>query len=258
MKYIENPKTKNSGIYCCIPQKEQCPLKCVDCFFNGKRSYLNIDEKGNYVEIIQNLPNMPDSDLCKNRVIRVNDGHDSFYLNEIQKIEIGEMYENFFFNTSIPKHFEKYGNNPVVLTVNPGEMTDISFHKLDPIPKNLMFVRFRVNTWNLELAHTCIQYYSRREVPIILTFMAYFQTNERNAQINLAGNEDYIYRKRTMNEYWAITTKAWERIMYELKWKDHNKWVYSCGFEGESGDTHCRFCGNCLREYYATKERLSL
>jgi phosphate starvation-inducible PhoH-like protein len=40
------------------------------------------------------------------------------------------------------------------------------------------------------------------------------------------------------------------------RYKD-NKWVHSCGkIEGELGDTHCRFCGNCLREYYATTERL--
>ena len=36
-----------------------------------------------------------------------------------------------------------------------------------------------------------------------------------------------------------------------------NKLVYSCGTEGGSGTTLCRFCGNCLREFYATKERMA-
>jgi len=37
----------------------------------------------------------------------------------------------------------------------------------------------------------------------------------------------------------------------------HNKLVSSCGkIEGEKGDTKCRFCGNCLREYFATMERI--
>jgi len=37
----------------------------------------------------------------------------------------------------------------------------------------------------------------------------------------------------------------------------YNKWVYSCGkIEGEKGTTACRHCGNCLREYFATCERI--
>ena len=40
MSYIENPKTKGSGIIACIPQKGLCPNKCEDCFFQSGRSYL--------------------------------------------------------------------------------------------------------------------------------------------------------------------------------------------------------------------------
>ena len=66
--------------------------------------------------------------------------------------------------------------------------------------------------------------------------------------------EHYIYRKRTLNSYYAITTAAWMAIMdrYRL-----NKFVSSCGkIEGELGKTGCRYCGNCLREYFATVERM--
>ena len=60
---------------------------------------------------------------------------------------------------------------PVVVTVNPSKMTDKSFHKLDPIPRNLMFVRFRINTWNTGLAARAIDYYTALKVPVILTLM---------------------------------------------------------------------------------------
>ena len=56
-----------------------------------------------------------------------------------------------FFNTSIPNNLAGYGR-PVVLTVNPGEMTDEDAHLVRPIPDNLMFVRFRTNTWNTKSA----------------------------------------------------------------------------------------------------------
>ena len=64
----------------------------------------------------------------------------------------------------------------------------------------------------------------------------------------------YIKRKRTLNEYFAITTDAWESVMARYK---YNRWVYSCGkVEGEKGGGGCRHCGNCLREFFATRERM--
>jgi hypothetical protein len=65
---------------------------------------------------------------------------------------------------------------------------------------------------------------------------------------------DYTLRERTINKYWAITTKAWRKVM---KRYEDNLLVYSCGkIEGEKGNSHCRYCGNCIREYFATMERL--
>ena len=64
----------------------------------------------------------------------------------------------------------------------------------------------------------------------------------------------YIYRKRTLNSYYAISTEAWREVM-ELY--ENNPLVYSCGkIEGELGTTSCSRCGNCLREYFNTKEKL--
>lgn len=240
--YKENPKTQGSGILCAIPQTGTCPNKCGDCFFQSKRSYLEPLE--------ENLPNMPDMIESIGKIIRVNDGNDSNVDRELV-IRSTRIYLEKFYNTAIPHRLEEF-NAPVVLTINPAKMTDIDFYKLDPIPKNLMFVRVRTNMWNIDsVVKPAVEYYSEREVPVVLTFMAYFNYPEK---ITKETANAYMFRKRTLNSYFAITTSAWEFIMEQFK---YNKWVYSCGkIEGEKGDTHCRYCGNCLREYYTTKERL--
>lgn len=237
--YKENPKTKGSGILTCIPQKGLCPNKCDDCFFQSGRSYLE--------PLLDNLPNMPTIEQASSRVIRVNDGNDSNVNRKLTQQMVGR-YPMRFYNTAIAKDLNLF-DAPVVLTINPGKLTDESWVAVEPIPKNLMFVRFRINTWNLVLADEAVGYYSAHEIPIVLTFMAYYKLSIPDMY-----QGDYIYRKRTLNSYWAITTKAWEDVMNH--WK-YNKWVYSCGkIEGELGVSGCRFCGNCIREYFATMEKL--
>jgi len=237
--YKENPKTKGSGIITAIPQRGICPNKCKDCFFQSGRSYLEpLDE---------HLPNMPSKAMAKGRLVRINDGNDSNHQQELV-IADTQNYPMKFYNTAIPKNLDIF-DAPVVLTVNPGKMTDVKTYLLDPIPKTLMFVRVRTNTWNLELVDKVVAHYSKKEIPIILTFMAYFV-----GQTPPGHEANYVFRKRTLNSYHAITTKAWGKIMARYK---YNKWVYSCGkIEGEKGTTSCRHCGNCLREYFATTERL--
>lgn len=239
MNYIENPKTKGSGVIACIPQKGVCPNKCEDCFFQSGRSYLE--------PLSENLPNIPDEFMARNRIVRMNDGNDSNVNRELVE-RIADRFQFSFFNTAIPKDLDKFGR-PVVLTINPGKMTDSTYYKLDSIPKNLMFVRIRTNTWNLDLVDNAADYYSLREVPVVLTFMAYFTT-----PIPDAHKSNYIYRKRTINDYWAITTDAWREVM---KRYEDNIWVYSCGkIEGEKGSTACARCGNCIREFFVTLERM--
>ena len=241
--YRDNPKVKGSGIITAIPQAGICPNKCDDCFFQSGRSYLEpLDE---------NLPNMPPIEATINRIVRVNDGNDSNVLRQVV-IDLMRPYQFKFYNTALAIDLDKF-DAPVVLTLNPGKMTDVNFHRLlqEEIPKNLMFVRFRTNTWNLDLADIAINNYSELEIPIVLTFMAYFDT-----PVKVGFEQDYIYRKRTLNSYFAITTEAWEWVMSRYKF---NKWVYSCGkIEGERGTSLCRFCGNCIREYFATIERMRL
>jgi hypothetical protein len=239
MTYIKNPKTNGSGILCCIPQKNRCTINCEDCFFQSGRSYLDPLDK--------NLPNIPDKNTADGFIIRINDGNDSN--NEIDTvIKETEKFKMKFYNTSIPR-FEKF-KDPVVLTVNPSGRTDTSPFLLEKKPINLMFVRIRTNMWNLEnVVDKAVEHYSKLEVPIVLTFLAYF-----NKAVPEQYKENYIFRKRTMNSYFAITTAAWEKVMSRYK---YNRWVYSCGkVEGEKGITGCRFCGNCHREFFVTLERI--
>jgi len=240
VSYIENPKTKGSGIISCIPQKGICPNKCEDCFFQSGRSYLEPLEK--------NLPNMPTVEQVGWRVVRVNDGNDSNFQWDLVVKETNKFPLKFY-NTAFPS-LESFLHAPVVLTINPGSMTDKVFYRVKPTPQNLMFVRFRTNTWNLDLLDDAVDFYSEMEVPIVLTFMAYFTQS-----IPGLHKQHYTFRKRTLNSYWAITTLTWETIMRKFK---YNKWVHSCGkIEGEKGTTACRHCGNCLREFFATMERMS-
>jgi len=241
--YIENPKTRGSGVYCAIPQKGTCPNNCSDCFFQSGRSYLE--------PLDQNLPNIPPPDLVENRVVRVNDGNDS-NVDRDTVLTAGSQYKMKFYNTAIPKNLSDF-DGPVVLTVNPGKMTNEDAHFVtDKNDLNhLMFVRFRTNMWNLHILEKVVAHYAVKEVPVVLTFMAYHDGSDIPCEFRTT---HYIERKRTTNTYWAITTDAWESVMARYK---RNVWVYSCGkIEGEQGKTGCRWCGNCLREYFATMERL--
>jgi len=234
--YKENPKTAGSGIACAIPQKGECPMHCEDCFFQSGRSYLE--------PLVENLPNMPAD--TEGRVVRVNDGNDSNVERELVLART-KYYRHKFYNTSIPKAFDE----PWVLTINPGNNTDKDFWALDPVPKSLMFVRFRANTWNVALAAEAVAHYTSRNVPVVLTFMAYFKFEGNVPKEHVTF---YVKRKRTANEYLAITTAGWRRVMQVFQ---DNPLVHSCGkIEGEKGKSGCKYCGNCLREYFATTERL--
>lgn len=238
--YRANPKTVGSGIVCCIPQTGRCQRECADCFFQSGRGYLDLDK---------DLPNMPDPATIKPwEVVRVNDGNDS-NIKRRHVMDMTEVYPRRFYNTAISFRLEDFVE-PVVMTVNPGAMTDVDFYTLgeSSIPANLMFVRVRTNKWNLDsVVIPAVQHYARLGVPIVLTFMAYHDHSAiPNDHLGY-----YCRRKRTTNEYWAITPWAAREVMEKFAWSDK---VYSCG-KIEGIETSCKTCGNCLREYAATKER---
>ena len=191
--------------------------------------------------------NLPFPPRVSHQIVKVNDGNDSSnHMEEV--ITATKRYVHKFFNTANPNHLAEFPD-PVVLTCNPGKKTDTSAYLLPNPPPNLMYVRFRVNAWNLDLADKVVQHYTKMQIPVVMTFMAYFTES-----VPKEYQQHYIYRKRTTNVYWAITTKAFREIM--KRWED-NLLVSSCGkIEGANDGTKCRYCGVCLREYFATLERL--
>jgi len=234
--YIENPKTKGSGILCAIPQSGRCPVGCAECFFQSGRSFLEpLDE---------NLPNMPDIHQTKGRIVRVNDGNDSNVDREAV-IRATDRFPMRFFNTSIPKDLSGFPD-PVVLTLNPSSMTDESFHRIETPPENLMFVRFRTNSWNLPLLQDAVRWYSEIEVPLVITFMAYYDISS----IPEKHIEHYEFKKRTLNSYYVPKESVWREVSSLF---NNNRYVYTCG---KDSTTHsCSRCGNCIREFFNAKER---
>jgi len=231
-----NPKVKGSGIIECIPQAGRCPVGCDDCFFQSGRSYLE--------PLTENLPHVPSPEMATGRVVRMNDGNDSNVERELVE-STAMQYEDYFFNTSINKDLESFPG-PVVLTVNPGSITDIGFHKVEKAIHNLMFVRVRVNAWNVEsVVDHAVDYYTDLGIPVVLTFMAYYGMTIPNDH-----EHKYVWKKRTTNSYWVLKNLWMDEI--ESRYSTRLT-VYTCGRRGQYA---CFLCGNCLREYYATKERL--
>lgn len=235
--YKENPKTKGSGVVCVIPQTGVCPVGCSDCFFQSGRSFLEPLEN--------NLPNLIPTEDTKHRVVRVNDGNDSSNCFDVVRGSCAK-YEDKFYNTSMIKCLDDF-DAPFVLTVNPGEMTDKSFHILEKRYRGLMFVRFRLNAWNVDMFASCVRVYNEVEVPVVATIMAYYNDSIQNEH-----KDKYEYKKRTLNSYYVLKQTHLDDIMATY---EKNPLVYVCGYKGTYS---CSRCGNCVREYYNAMERLRL
>lgn len=233
--YKYNPKTADSGVVCCIPQKTKCKIGCSDCFFNSGRSYLEPLE--------ENLPNMPTLEQVGNNIVRVNDGNDS-NVDRAHVVESTKIYKKKFYNTSIPKDISGF-DAPVVLTLNPAGMTDTCFHTLPVIPNNLMAARFRTNMWNQTMLGKVVQQYSN--VPILITLMAYHDQN----YIPEEHRKFYEYRKRTLNPYWCVTKGGLDNILSPYR---NNKHVLMCGNPNTYPEkSSCKYCCNCKTLYYIAK-----
>jgi len=228
MSYKENPKTAGSGIICCIPQIGRCPNACPDCFYQSGRSYLE--------PLIDNLPNMPTKEMTEGRVVRVNDGHDSgFDMKNV--IQSTKDFKDKFYNTSIP-YAPDILQWATVLTVNPGPLTDLSFHECNS--PYLMMVRVRANLWNLQLVENVIDFYAlKRSVPVIITWMNYHTLES----IPVKWRPFYAVKTHVTNPYYSPTPEGLERAAHLFS----NPLVHECG-------KLCKNCGNCLREYFAWKE----
>ena len=224
-----NPKMAGSGVVACRPQVGTCPGNCLDCFFKGGRYYENINE-----------PHIPNPDWVNENglVVRMNDGNDSNYERDLV-IKTASKYNDVFFNTRIPK-LDFPG--PVVLTVN-GDYTDDAAWLVNPHQMEmLMAVRVRVNTWNTALVTEVINYYSQYNIPVRLTFMAYYFGTVKEP-------EHYIWKKRTVNPYWCISNSARKDLEHRFQVDGFD--IHTCT---STKGHYCRDCGKCLEVYKKWKE----
>lgn len=239
-----NPKQEGSSLWDCIPQTGPCPNNCNQCFYNRPGAF--------YVPL--DKPTIPSPEEVGNGIVRMNCGHDS----NIQKdlvIETAKQYKNFFFNTSIPR-FDFPG--PVVWTANPKEEQYIIIPELPP---NLMFVRLRVSTTNLEHIKEVVCKWTRSGIQIVLTFMAYYDVIpkhdicDNNILYRKVGGvltPIYQWRVRHINSYWCPTKEFMSYVLKGMK-KIGGRLVTMCG---TLGSAYCKDCGNCEIYYWRTMKHL--
>lgn len=226
-----NPKQDGSSLFDCIPQKGPCPNQCNQCYYNRPGAF--------YLPI--NRPHFPSVEEVGDGIVRVNSGHDS----NIQRdyvISSTEQYDKRFFNTSIP---ELGFPDPVVLTVNPKEedSPELPSYFIYRNFNNLMFVRIRVSSTNLGFVTQAAKEWDKVGVPVVLTFMRYYDVEEYDEQ----KMEFYELRRHIINGYWCPTQIFIKATVAFVK--QFNSEIKVCG-------TLCKNCNNCEFYYYEAKERM--
>jgi hypothetical protein len=253
---VRNPKQAGTILFDCIPQEGKCANGCNQCFFNRPDAF--------YVK----TPYMPDPGaLPQGAIMRVNSGHDS-NIDTDHVIDSTACYPRRFFNTSIPRigHFP----GPVVLTANPREEEEAYVPAdLDAGVERLMFVRLRVSGTNLAKIWQAIEVWTDRNVPVVLTFMAYYHPARPSVGFSAADRfmtdidglpadsvhgltaaQCYTWKRRTLNAYWCPTPAFMAAVMGSID----NPLVSLCGaIDG----CECHQCRNCETYYYQATRRLS-
>lgn len=222
---IRNPKQEGSCLFDCKPQSGICPLQCNQCFYNRPGAF--------YVDI--NQPHFPTLEEVGDGIVRVNCGHDS-NIERDKVIKETDIYKHRFFNTSIPR-FDFPA--PVVFTANPRE--EKQAWRIS-IPLNVMFIRLRVSSTNLDIIDEDISYYTAQHIPIVLTFMAYYE--------NPPDEENYEWKVRHINSYWCAKREFIVKVVNMFK---GNRLVDMCG---TLDSNYCRDCRNCETYYWQTLKRM--
>lgn len=225
----ENPKLAGSYLIDCIPQSGECPNKCSECFYNGGRFFRPL------------TPMIPTREEARGKIVRMNSGHDS-NLKRSLVIQTAGQYEHVFFNTSIPR-FSFPG--PVVFTAN-RQCPQNQVHLIENPPDNLMFVRVRVSSWDMETVEMVVRHYwEKYDVPVVLTFMRFY-----NGDLIPDKNKiDYEWKEHIINDYWVPTTETVLRVLAHFK----SSGVRMCGTLVSS---LCRDCRNCEFLYWDCLRRM--
>ena len=220
---MQNPKLEGSLIIDAIPQTGECPLCCSQCFYNAPGFYRTLEK-----------PLIPTAEEALNKIVRVNSGNDSNVKRDLV-IAATKDYPRKFYNTSVPRL--DFGA-PVVLTIN-GRDTDKTFYAPSDVKgklEDLMFVRFRADTWNLELCDDAVDLWCVGEgIPLVLTTMRYYDRES----VKRPG--DYLYKKHILNESFSLKTEALRGIF--ARYSQENL-VFYCG-NPVSESTMCADCRVC-------------
>lgn len=209
----------------------------------------------------------PTVDEVGDGIVRMNCGYDS-NVDRRLVVEVAKNYKHVFFNTSVLR-LDFPG--PVVFTANPEEESGYWTPEdtVDDL-SNLMFIRLRVSASNLEQVEVAIREWSRIGVPIVLTFMAYYEqpvvervhikamNNDHDLVEHFQTNDTllldtlYQYRKRHVNSYWCPTERFMRYVLQRMK-KIGGRHVTMCGLP----DSYwCKDCRNCEIYYLQTIKRL--
>ena len=235
-----NPKQEGSILFDCVPQIGPCPIGCSQCFYNRPGAF--------YVPIDQ--PSIPTPEEVGDGIVRMNTGNDSNNQRELV-IATAEQYKHAFFNTSIPR-FDFPG--PVVWTANPCEEQPVRIppNLLPEPPLNLMFIRLRVSSTNLTHVKLAAEWFTAKQVPVVLTFMAYYDHEPVPPADVLAavGGPCYEWKVRHVNNYWCPTAPF---IRYVLNQYRGNRLVSYCG---SLEAPYCRLCRNCETYYWQSIKRM--
>lgn len=230
---LRNPKQEGSNLISCKPQVGLCPLDCNQCYYNRPGAF--------YVDI--NEPHMPSVEDVGNKIVKVNDGHDS-NIYKLRMLNATDIYKRRFFNTSIPE-FDFPG--PVVYTANRQEETDRGWINADfdkCMPNNLMFVRLRVSWANLSLVSRAVDVWTSYGVSVVLTFMAYYDIEPPK--------EFYDYRVRHVNKYWCASREFMKSTLARMM-VIGDRLVTMCG---TLDSNYCKDCRNCETYYWQTMKRI--
>lgn len=223
---MRNPKQENTCLYDCIPQSGKCSIGCNQCFFNRDNAF--------YTEVPYVPANVP-----RGAIVRMNSGNDSNNQRALV-VKAAELYDDAFYNTSVPiLDFP----GPVVFTANPKEeeMAKLVY----PCPDNLMFVRLRVSATNIGFIDAAVDYYTGQDVPVVLTFMAYY-TDKPAVSEMFNDIVCYEWRVRHINSYWCPTAMFKSAVLKRYQW---TRLVSLCG-------NWCKDCRNCETYYWQTKKRM--
>ncbi len=220
---MRNPKQADSNLFDCKVQRGPCPLGCNQCYYNH----------GYYHDI--NRQRIPDPKEVVDGIVRFNCGHDS-NLERDNVITASTQYKRYFFNTSIPR-FDFPG--PVVFTANPQEQKPAILVN----DKNIMFVRLRVSKDNIGHIIDAAQYYTSREIPVVLTFMAYYD------DIPEDWKKYYTWQIRHINSYWCPNSRLTDAVIRAINTNvTAYSFIYFCG-------KWCKDCRNCETLYIKFQEK---